>query len=403
MNIYKVSQLTSQLSKLINENKQFTALAVEGEVSNFKLNASGHIYFSLKDENAKINCVMFRSDVMNIDFIPKDGMYITVWGRVGFYEKTSVCQIYASVLINSGQGALWAKFTKLKAELEQKGYFSAERKKRIPLFSKKIAVITSPTGAVIHDIVTTLRRRNPAAEIILVPSAVQGSGAAEEISASLDYINLHVAADVVIIARGGGSIEELWPFNEPLLAESIYNSHIPVISAVGHETDFTISDFVADCRAATPTAAAEIASAPLADIKNAVYENQKFILNYIYRMIDNYRIRLAAIKSSPHLAKTPQSIVLSYRQSLKSCQARMYVYALNQLRLNKVKLLSLKARIENLDVKQTLKKGYALAYNNGKLIKNISDAAACDDIKIKFFNFSVSAKVTGIKGDKNGE
>lgn len=403
MQTYTVTDLTSKINSIITSNPSLNAVAVEGEVSNFNLNASGHLYFSLKDENSKINCVMFRKDVMNIDFIPKDGMYITVYGKVGFYEKTSACQIYVTVLINSGQGALWARFTELKEKLEAKGYFSAEHKKPIPVFPKKIAVVTSPTGAVIHDIVKILRRRNPAVEIILCPSAVQGRGAETELANAVKYINTHNIADVIILARGGGSIEELWAFNELTLAEAVYNSQIPVISAVGHETDFTISDFVSDLRAATPSAAAEIAAIPLADIKGYIFEKEKYISSYVINLIYEYRKKLESIKSSAAISKTPQMIIDRYRHSIISLDRRMKLSVINQLNINRLKLESLKIRAENNEVEKTLNKGYAIAYKNNKLIKHIGDIALDDNIEIKFTGFNLGAKVTDIKGENNGK
>jgi len=403
MQTYTVTDITSKINSIITTNPSLNAVAVEGEVSNFNLNASGHLYFSLKDENSKINCVMFRKDVMNIDFIPKDGMYITVYGRVGFYEKTSACQIYVTVLINSGQGALWAKFTELKERLEAKGYFSAEHKKSIPVFPKKIAVITSPTGAVIHDIIKILRRRNPAVEIILCPSAVQGKGAEGELANAIKYINTHNIADVIILARGGGSIEELWAFNELTLAEAVYNSNIPIISAVGHETDFTISDFVADLRAATPSAAAEIASVPLSDLKNYINEKEKYINGYVINLIYEYRKKLEAIKSCAVISKTPQMIIDRYRLSTISLDRRMRLSVINQLNINKIQLDNLKIRLSNNEVEKTLNKGYAIAYKNNKLIKNISDIAIDDNIELKFAHFDLGAKVNDIKGDNNGK
>lgn len=403
MQTYTVTDLTSKINSIITTNPSLNAVAIEGEVSNFNLNASGHIYFSLKDENSKINCVMFRKDVMNIDFIPKDGMYITVYGRVGFYEKTSACQIYVTVLINSGQGALWARFTELKERLEAKGYFSAEHKKSIPVFPRKIAVVTSPTGAVIHDIIKILRRRNPAVEIILCPSAVQGKGAERELANAIKYINTHNIADVIILARGGGSIEELWAFNELTLAEAVYNSQIPVISAVGHETDFTISDFVADLRAATPSAAAEIAAISLSDIKSYINEKEKYINNYLINLIYEYRKKLEAIKGSASMSKTPQMIIDRYRLSIISLDRRMRLSAINQMHINRINLNNLKIRLANNEVEKTLNKGYAIAYKNNKLIKNISDIALEDNIELKFARFDLGAKVNDIKGDNNGK
>jgi exodeoxyribonuclease VII large subunit len=403
MRTYKVSEVTKKINDLIDEDKNLSAIAVEGEVSNFKLHTSGMLYFSLKDDLAKINCVMFQKDVMNIDFIPKDGMHITAFGKVALYEKTSACQLYVSVLISSGVGILYDKYNKLLKELEMKGYFAAEHKKALPLFPKKVAVLTSPTGAVIHDILTTLRRRNPAVEIILCPCSVQGSGAEIELANTIEYLNKNNIAEVIILARGGGSIEELWAFNEKILADAIYSSKIPIISAIGHETDYTIADFTADLRAATPTAAAELVSLSSYELLGFLKEKEHFLYSFLDHKICGYKEKIDNIKKRDALSKDLSNISKQYKLYIENYDRRLKTSVGNLLTMNKMKLENLKKRVENNDILTTLNKGYALVYTNDFLLKDKKDIEINSEIDIKLSNFSIKAKVIEIKGESYGK
>jgi len=258
-NIYTVSKINNYLKTLFENNDNLQNIWVLGEISNFKLHSSGHMYFVLKDEESQIKCVMFKGNNFNLKFTPQDGMKVKVWGDIRIYERKGEYQLYARMIIESGKGELYLAFEKLKEKLRKEGLFAEEKKKKIPLLPRKIAIITSPTGAAIRDIITISLRRFPNLSLLVVPSLVQGTLAAQQIAERIDFLNKYFRdLDFIIIGRGGGSLEELWAFNEEILARSIYRSKIPIVSAVGHETDFTIADFVADLRSPTPSAAAEM-------------------------------------------------------------------------------------------------------------------------------------------------
>ncbi len=254
----------------MNYDEFLVNIKLKGEISNFKLHSSGHMYFSLKDDKSKIKCVMFRGNNMRLDFLPADGMDVVVEGRVGIYEKNGEYQVYVEAMQKDGMGALFEKYTALLNKLKNRGYFEESVKKPIPFLPKTAAVVTSPTGAAVRDIISVIKRRCPITEVIVCPVLVQGDGAAADMAAMLTDIDKRKLADVIIIGRGGGSIEELWAFNEEILAESIHNCVTPVICGVGHETDYTIADFVADIRAATPSAAAELAVPDLAGLRSSL-------------------------------------------------------------------------------------------------------------------------------------
>ena len=251
----RVTEINEYIKRIISFDPILNSVLIEGEISNFKLHSSGHAYFSLKDNKSKINCVMFKSQFTTVDFLPKDGLKVQISGRVSVYERDGKYQLYAETMTVIGTGNLYKKFMELKDELKLSGYF--EKCKEIPSIPEKIGVITSQTGAALRDVLTVLKRRNKYIDVIIHPVLVQGDMAKFQIAAAIDYFNENNSVDTIILSRGGGSLEELWAFNELIVAESIYASHIPIISGVGHETDFTISDFVSDRRAATPSEAAE--------------------------------------------------------------------------------------------------------------------------------------------------
>ncbi len=251
-----VSSLNSYVKKMIDADFILNNLNIKGEISNFKMHSSGHLYFSLKDENSKINCIMFKTYANNLNFKPKDGESVIIKGKVSVYEKDGAYQLYCYEMKQEGIGELYLAFQDLKNKLEKQGLFELKHKRPIPRFPKRIGIITSPTGAAVRDIIHVSRRRNKSIELLLYPALVQGENASEDIIRGLDLLNKIENIDVIILARGGGSIEELWAFNNEKLANAIFNSKKPVITGVGHETDFTIADFVSDMRAPTPSAAA---------------------------------------------------------------------------------------------------------------------------------------------------
>ena len=272
-----VTELNKYIKDKFEKDEYLTELLIKGEISNFKNHYTGHMYFTLKDEKSLIKCVMFKTYAQKLNFMPKDGMKVIILGGVSVFERDGVYQIYVKAMQEDGLGDLYTKYQQLKEKLEKQGLFDTEHKKKIPMMPKIIGVLSSQTGSVIRDIINVSTRRNPNVYIRLLPVPVQGEGAAEKIAYGIDYMNKNKLADVLILARGGGSLEDLWPFNEEIVANSIYNSEIPIISAVGHETDFTIADFVADLRAPTPSAAAELA---VPDI----YEINKKLNSYIDRL-----------------------------------------------------------------------------------------------------------------------
>ena len=266
-NPISVTDLNKYIKDKVDGDEFLNNVLVKGEISNFKDHYTGHKYFTLKDENSLIKCGMFKSYAMHLNFVPKDGMKVMILGSVSVFERDGVYQIYAKAMRQDGLGSLYEAYEKLKADLEKEGLFDEAHKKKIPFMPNTIGVLTSNTGAVIRDIINVSTRRNPNVHIRLYPVPVQGPGAAEKIANGIKFMNENHLADVLIIGRGGGSLEDLWPFNEEIVARAIYDSEIPIISAVGHETDFSISDFVADLRAPTPSAAAELAVANISDVK----------------------------------------------------------------------------------------------------------------------------------------
>ena len=259
VNVYTVSQINGYIKRLIDSDVFLSGLHIEGEISNFKLHSSGHLYFSLKDKTGSIDCVMFRSAAQYLEFMPKNGDAVLVGGRVSLYEKTGKYQVYVDYMQPAGLGALHAEFEKLKQKLAAEGLFDEKFKKPIPEYPKTVALVTSPTGAAVRDMIDVSRRRNPSIKLVIVPVLVQGENAAADIAKGIELVNEWGGADTIIVGRGGGSMEDLWAFNEEIVARAIFKSEIPVISAVGHEVDFTIADFAADFRAPTPSAAAELA------------------------------------------------------------------------------------------------------------------------------------------------
>ena len=275
-NPISVTDLNKYIKEKIDNDENLNNVLVKGEISNFKHHYTGHMYFTLKDENSLIKCIMFKTYTANLNFVPKDGMKVNILGTVSVFERDGVYQIYCKAMKEDGIGDLYKAYEELKNKLEAKGLFDKKYKKEIPKMPKSVGVLTSDTGSVIRDIINVSTRRNPNCYIKLFPVPVQGKGAGEKIAEAIKIMNKYKPVDVIILARGGGSLEDLWPFNEEVVANAIFESEIPIISAVGHETDFTISDFVSDLRAPTPSAAAELAIPNISDVKLSLenYEKQ---------------------------------------------------------------------------------------------------------------------------------
>lgn len=370
-NAISVSELNTYIKQKFSEDEALASILVKGEISNFKNHyATGHLYFTLKDDKSLIKCVMFKGYAERLNFTPKDGMKVIVLGSVSVYERDGVYQIYAQAMQQEGLGDLYKAYEELKLKLEKEGLFDLSKKKKIPKFPKEIGVLTSQTGAVIRDIINVSTRRNPNVHIRLLPVPVQGAGASEKIAKAIELMNEKKIADVIIIARGGGSLEDLWPFNEEEVARAIYNSEIPIISAVGHETDFTISDFVSDLRAPTPSAAAELAVPDVYELKNTIkiYENR--FRNSLIKKIELMKLRYEKCMQSSIFKKPKRFIEDNYIKIDNYIKQIEVVINKKQFKA-KEQFIELTTRLDGLSPLKTLVRGYCLAEVNRKNNKKI--------------------------------
>ena len=391
-NAISVTELNKYIKDKFEEDEMLNNILVKGEISNFKHHYTGHMYFTLKDENSLIKCVMFKTYTPNLNFIPKDGMQVKVLGTVSVFERDGVYQIYCKAMQQDGLGDLYRIYTELKEKLSKEGLFDDKYNKPIPYMPKCIGVLTSNTGSVIRDIINVSTRRNPNVYIKLLPVPVQGQGAARKITEAIKIMNENRLCDVIILARGGGSLEDLWPFNEEIVARAIFDSKIPIVSAVGHETDFTISDFVADLRAPTPSAAAELVIPNVKDIllKLKEYESrQKIALN---RKIQIMKLRYEKCLNSKVFKEPLQKINERYMMlDIKVRQMESYI---NQKYINeKAKAIKLIAKLDALSPLKTLARGYSIITLNGKTIKEAKYLKKDDEINIKLFDGQVNAKI----------
>lgn len=390
-----VSELNKYIKNKVDEDEYLNNVYVKGEISNFKHHYTGHMYFTLKDEKSLIKCVMFKSSTSTLKFVPKDGMKVLIFGTVAVYEAGGVYQIYCKAMQEDGVGDLYQKYEELKNKLEKEGLFKKEHKKKIPVMPKTIGVLTSQTGAVIRDIINVSTRRNPNVNIKLYPIPVQGAGAAEKIVDALKIMNENKLSDVIILARGGGSLEDLWPFNEEIVARAIYESKIPIISAVGHETDFTIADFVADLRAPTPSAAAELAQVD-------VYEIQKKLLAYQERFKQALRKRLELMRMRYEKAMSSRVFTDPMKQinekyilvDMKTKEIENNI--LNKLKESKNKATNIITKLDALSPLKTLARGYSITEYNGKILKSVKQIKTNDEIKIRLNDGNITAKALEI-------
>lgn len=384
-NAVTVTQLNKYLKDRFDEDENLGAILVKGEISNFKNHYTGHLYFTLKDENSLIKCIMFKSYAERLAFKPKDGMKVMVFGSVSVFERDGVYQIYVKSMMEDGMGDLHEQFEQLKAKLEAEGLFDEPHKKPIPLYPKVVGVLTSQTGAVIRDIINVSTRRNPNVYIRLLPVPVQGEGAAEKISNGIEYMNKNKLADVLILARGGGSLEDLWPFNEEIVAHSIYNSEIPIISAVGHETDFTIADFVADLRAPTPSAAAELAVPDIYEVKRKIETYQDRLRNSLIKKLELMNLRYEKCMSSSVFKEPLRKINDNYIK-LDNCIKQIENSIKVKHEKEKTKYIELIAKLDALSPLKTLYRGYSITEKNNKVIKSKEELKTNDLIEIRFID-----------------
>ena len=380
-----VSELNSYIKNKIADDEYLNNVLIKGEISNFKNHYTGHMYFTLKDENSLIKCIMFKSYAQKLDFMPKDGMKVFVLGGVSVFERDGIYQIYVKAMQEDGVGILYKKYEELKQRLDEEGYFDESHKQKIPLMPKVIGVLTSQTGSVIRDIINVSTRRNPNVYIRLLPVPVQGEGAAEKISNGIEYMNKNKLADVLILARGGGSLEDLWPFNEEIVAHSIYNSEIPIISAVGHETDFTIADFVADLRAPTPSAAAELAVPDIYEVKRKIETYQDRLRNSLIKKLELMNLRYEKCMSSSVFKEPLRKINDNYIK-LDNCIKQIENSIKVKHEKEKTKYIELIAKLDALSPLKTLYRGYSITEKNNKVIKSKEELKTNDLIEIRFID-----------------
>ena len=401
--VLSVTELNLYIKRMLDNDLMLSGVFIKGEISNFKYHTSGHMYMTLKDEQSVVRAVMFKSSAMRLKFVPEEGMKVIVFGRISVFESAGQYQVYIEQMQPDGVGALYVAFEQLKQKLEQEGLFSDEHKKKLPKFPEKIAVVTSPTGAAIRDILNVLGRRYDFANVVICPVLVQGDGAKEQIANAINYVNENNLAEVLIVGRGGGSIEDLWAFNEEIVARAIFNSKIPVISAVGHETDFTIADFVADLRAPTPSAAAELAVPSKTELLmniNSLKSRVDFALNSKLNM---ERQRLKSLSSM----MSTETLIRSYDQKRLILDNKLK----NILHISEKVLSSWKERfsknvaaLHSLSPLAVLGRGFTVTTSkDGNTIKSISDINICDEIVTFFSDGKVYSTVSKKKGNnQNG-
>ena len=440
-----VNALTKYIKRKFDADPHLQDVHVKGEISNFKQHSSGHMYFTLKDEKARILAVMFAGNSRTMKFVPENGMKVIVKGDISIYEPSGQYQIYIKEMRPDGIGELFLAYEQLKKKLEDEGLFAPEKKKRIPAFPQTVGVITSPTGAAIRDVLTTIKRRYPIARILVFPALVQGGNAASSIARAIEKANSIVGMDVLIVGRGGGSIEELWAFNEELVARAIFNSSVPIISAVGHETDFTIADFVADLRAPTPTGAAELAVPHIDELMERVLQRQTRLLramqerfrfenerlgriqrSYAFRypqrlyeqkleQVDKLTEQLARGASRLSQAKTEQHqaihdrLLRSHPKQLLSNAEENFSRAQRELYRSMSLIFSKKhtewkhmiSTLEALSPLKIMDRGYSLAYSDdGRLVKSVNQVKKDEQLQIKLTDGSILCKVHDIEEDE---
>lgn len=417
-----VSQLNAYIKSLVDRDDFLGSVAVRGELSNYKIYPSGHHYFTLKDAESSLKCVMFRSAAGKLRFRPESGMGVTAWGRISVYPRDGAYQLYCEALMPEGFGDLQMAYEQLKAKLEKEGLFDRSHKKPIPRYPERIAVITSSAGAAVHDIIRVLRRRWPMGKIMLLPVRVQGVEAPGEIAAALRYASEHKVADVVITGRGGGSIEDLWAFNDERIARAIYDCEIPVISAVGHEPDVTIADFVADLRAATPSNAAELAAPDVTELMQAIDSAMRRLENSMAKRISGSREALEAL-SSRRVLQSATGFIEQRRSQVETLRVRLEAASgfasksrsqLDNLasRLDsaldaamtrkKNEYLRAAAKLDALSPLKVLSRGYAIAMDeDGRAVKDSSGVRAGDKLTVRLASGALGCRVEDVYGKQD--
>ncbi len=387
-----VSDINRIIKYTIEGNEELRDVYIKGEISNIKYHSRGHLYFSLKDESSKINAVMFSYEKAGLNFEPKDGDSVLVHGRISVYESTGSYQIYVDSMDMDGLGNLYVLFEKLKKKLSEEGLFAPEHKRKIKRVPRKIGVITAPTGAAVRDIISTINRRFPMTEIYLFPTLVQGASAAPNIVSMIELANTFDDIDTIILGRGGGSIEDLWAFNEEIVARAIYNSRIPIISGVGHEIDFTISDFVADLRAPTPSAAAELAVPDIATVKLNISKYNERLKMALVKKLELSKLRYEKVMTSKAF-KNPLDRIENNYLKLDNYIKILHLGISSKFKDNKNKFVNVISKLDSLSPLKTLSRGYKITRKNGKIIKSVKELEKEDVIELKFIDGNKEAVV----------
>ncbi|MEG1789546.1 MAG: exodeoxyribonuclease VII large subunit [Oscillospiraceae bacterium] len=391
--VLSVSELNTQIKQLLDADPRLSGVSVRGELSNYKMYPSGHHYFTLKDADSSLRCVMFKSAASRLRFRPESGMGVTAFGRVAVYTRDGAYQLYCEDLTPEGAGDLQVAFEQLREKLEREGLFAPEHKKPLPKFPERIAVITSSAGAAVHDVIRVLGRRWPGAKVLLLPVRVQGAEAPPEIAGALRYANRHKLADLIIAGRGGGSMEDLWAFNDERVARAIYDSEIPVISAVGHEPDVTIADYVADKRAATPSNAAELAVQDAADVTDSLRSSDIRLSQAMRKRLTQYGATLADI-SSRRVMKSPTGFIDQRRLELDGTRARLSSVIEARVADKKREHIRLASKLDALSPLKVLGRGYSIAIDeNGAAVKTAASVSVGDRLSLRLSEGALACRV----------
>ena len=395
--ILSITQINEYIRTMMDGDRLLCGVAVRGEISNYKVYPSGHHYFTLKDDGAALKCVMFRGNAVKLRFRPDNGMQVVAMGKISVYPRDGAYQLYCTGLILDGVGDLYAAFEQLKTKLAAEGLFDPAHKKAIPQYPRTIGIVTSSAGAAVHDMLRILNKRFPLVKVRLLPVRVQGAEAPDEIASAISYANHHKLADLLIVGRGGGSIEDLWAFNDERVAYAIYRSEIPVISAVGHEPDVTISDFVADLRAATPSNAAELAVPDHDALRQVLDSMSTAMITALQRQLKASQQRLKMLSESPAL-QSPQGYLEQRKKSVDLLKSRLIAALSTVFNHQNQRYLTLAAKLDALSPLKVLTRGYAMVQNsNEEVVRSVNKTAIGDSIEITLCDGTLSATVTQIK------
>ena len=399
--ILSVTQVNEYIRGRLDADPVLAAVAIRGEISNYKVYPSGHHYFSLKDDGGTIKCVLFKGNAVRLRFRPDNGAKVVALGKISVFPRDGAYQLYCTSLIPEGIGDLHAAFEELKARLAAKGLFDESHKKAIPIYPKRIGIITSSAGAAVHDMLRILRRRYPLCNVCLLPVRVQGVEAPEEIAAAIRYANHFKLADLLIVGRGGGSIEDLWAFNDERVAYAIYDSAIPVISAVGHEPDVTISDYVADLRAATPSNGAELAVPDQDALRQVLDDAMERMMTALRRQINGNMQHLRRLSESPAFV-SPMAYLQRKQEQLSGLENRLSSAQVQQLQLNKQHYVALAAKLDAMSPLKVLSRGYAMVQTEeGEILRSVSQIKSGDQITVSLSDGKVLAKALDRKENEN--